>query len=182
MSKNTFTACLDGSSWFEIAWQFLNWASSLSYPDSLPSISQEFSLSNLSFHKHKHGSNVCGQTNLLSGVFNWVIRKMADHQGDLALILWRRGNFWMLTRSSDYMFTNPNVSAPRGENRGFLPGSRQDDAAMVANQAQRWLRDGGRLTDTSVMRAVKLSEKIALRKKLSGFCFFFSFFFINISS
>lgn len=83
----------------------------------------------------------------------------------------------MLTRSSDYLFTSPNgrsdVIAPRGENQGFLPGSRQDGAAVVANQARRWLRDGGRLTDTSVTRAVKLSEKIALRSKLSGFCFFF---------
>lgn len=30
VSKNTFTACLDGSSWFELVWQFLNWASSFS--------------------------------------------------------------------------------------------------------------------------------------------------------
>lgn len=177
MSKNTFTACLDGSSWFELAWQFLNWASSFSFPDSLLSISQEFILSNLSFHKHKHGSNVCGQTNLLSGVFNWVIRKMADPQGDLALFLRRCGNFWMLTRSSNYLFTSLNrrsdVIAPRGENQGFFPGSRKGGAAVVANQAQRWLRDGGRLTDTSVTRAVKLSEKLAPRRKLSGFCFFY---------
>lgn len=91
----------------------------------------------------------------------------------------------MLTRSSDYLFTSLNgrsdVIAPRGENQGFFPGSRQDGAAVVANQAQRWLRDGGRLTDTSVTRAVKLSEKIAPRRKLSGFCFF-KFFLLLTSA
>lgn len=44
----------------------------------------------------------------------------------------------MLTRSSDYLFTSPSgrsdVIAPRGENQGFFPGSRQDGAAVVANQ------------------------------------------------
>lgn len=51
---------------------------------------------------------------------------------------------------------------------------------MVVNQAQRWLRHGKRVPDTSVTRTVKLSEKTRSKKKetvrLPFFlCFFFFF-------
>lgn len=56
----------------------------------------------------------------------------------------------MLTRSGDYLFTSPNgrpdAIAPRGENQGFLPGSRRDGAAMVANQARRRRKTYGHLS------------------------------------
>lgn len=65
-----------------------------------------------------------------------------------------------------------DVPAPRGENQGFLPGSRQDGAAVVANQAQRWLRDGGRLADTSVTRTVKLSERALEERNCQASVFF----------
>lgn len=44
---------------------------------------------------------------------------------------------------------------------------------MVANQAQRWLRDGGKLVDTSVTRTVKLSESALEERNCQASIFFF---------